>query len=155
MWAGSVNQSLQQRVARRPRERAPLGARRFGYVLAGVINAALLFAVNVWPGWSVLPFLTDAMPSVLGLINASMVTAIVVNAVYVARDTGWIRPAGELVTTGIGLLAAVRVWRVFPFDFAGSAFPWATVVRVLLVLAIVGSVIALITNLVALLRARS
>ena len=38
-------------------------------------------------------------------------------------------------------MAAVRVWRVFPFDFSNDAFDWALLVRWAVLVVIVGSVI--------------
>lgn len=39
------------------RQRPAVAARRFGYVVAVLVNLALLYAVNAWPGWDALPFL--------------------------------------------------------------------------------------------------
>jgi hypothetical protein len=41
---------------------------------------------------------------------------------------------------------------VFPFDFSGWSFDWSSLVRVVLAMAIVGSAIGLLVQLVALLR---
>src|SRR5436190_9702285 len=43
--------------------------RRAGYVVGAVVNGMLLLAVNVWPGWQVVPFLTAQTSQVLGLVN--------------------------------------------------------------------------------------
>ena len=45
------------------------------------------------------------------------------------------------------------MWRVFPFDFSAYAFPWTTVARVLIVLSIVGSAIAIVVEVGRLFRA--
>jgi hypothetical protein len=45
----------------------------------------------------------------------------------------------------------VRLLRVFPFAF-GAGFDWALLARILLVLGIAGTAIALLVNLVTLLR---
>ena len=71
------------------RTRPTVGARRFGYVVAVLVNAAMLYAVNRWPGWEVLPFLTADLVLVLGLVNASIVVNLAANLVYLVRD-----PAG-------------------------------------------------------------
>jgi hypothetical protein len=127
-------------------------ARRAGYVVAVAVNAVLLYLINGRPGWDVLPFLTADMTKALPLINLSLVAGIAVNLVYLIRDPRWLVAAGAVVTTGVGLAAVVRLWQVFPFDFAaGSA--WETIARILLLLGIAGSVIGLIVQIVALLRA--
>jgi peptidoglycan biosynthesis protein MviN/MurJ (putative lipid II flippase) len=62
--------------------------------------------------------------------------------------------AGAVVTTSIGLVAAVRLLQVFPFDFGSSGF-WPVVVRVLLWVAVVGAGIGLIANTVIVVRGRA
>jgi len=127
-------------------------ARRAGYVVAAAVNAVLLYLINGRPGWDVLPFLTGDMAKALPLINLSLVAGIAVNLVYVIRDPRWLVAAGGVVTTGVGLAAVIRLWQVFPFDFAtGSA--WETIARILLLLGMAGSVIGLVVQIVALVRA--
>lgn len=135
-----------------PSRRRPVAVRRVGYAVSAAVIVATLFAVNVWPGWAVLPFLTDEMNEVLGLVNLSLVASLAVNAVYLVDDAPWLRSLGDLVTTGIGLVVLVRMLQVFPFDVVGSSTDWSVVVRVLLVVAIVGSAIGIVAALVGLLR---
>lgn len=55
--------------ARRPQ----VGARRIGYAVAVLVNVALLYTINAWPGWEAVPFLTEDLRLVTGLVNASIV----------------------------------------------------------------------------------
>ncbi|GAB4100682.1 hypothetical protein [Sinomonas halotolerans] len=126
---------------------------RGDYTGSILVTTLLLLAANVWPGWQVLPFLTPATPEVLALVNAAWIAGIVVNLVYLAADRLAVRALGELVTLGIGVAAAFRMWEVFPFDFGGSWFNWDLLVRVLIVVAIVGSFIAMAVAAVRLARA--
>jgi hypothetical protein len=137
-------------AARRP----STASRRGGYVVAAVINAVLLWLIHVSPRWDAVPFLTADFRTVLWLIDLSLVVTIALNVLYLIRDPRWLTAAGAVVTTAIGLAAAVRMLRVFPFDLGGSGL-WPVVFRVALWLAVVGSIIGLIVNLVALVRARS
>jgi hypothetical protein len=137
-------------TTRRPTRRPSTAARRFGHAVAVVVNAAMLYAVNVWPGWDSLWFLTEDTTQVLGLVNATIVVGIVANAVYIAHDVGRLRALGDLVTTSIGLAAMVVIWQVFPFDFGEAGFDWELVVRIVLGVGIVGSAIAIIIHLVSL-----
>lgn len=132
--------------------RPAVATRRVGYVAAVVVNAFMLYAVNVWPGWDALPFLTEDTRDVLGLVNASMLVGLAANAVYLLRDPPWLRALGDVVTTSVGLAALVRIWQVFPLDFGDSTFDWALVAHVLLGVAIVGSVIGIVAGLVSLVR---
>lgn len=134
------------------RPRAPVAARRAGYAVAVAVNAALLYVVNVWPGWDALPFLTDDMHQVLGWVNASMVAGVVANLVYLLHDPRWLKALGDVATTAIGLVALLRMWVVFPFDFGDSSFDWATVVHVLLAVGAVGSVVGIVVSAVTFFR---
>lgn len=122
-------------------------ARRVGYVVAVLIDAAMLYAINVRPGWEVVPFLTEETPAVLGWVNASIVVGLVANLVYLVRDPRWLKALGDIATTAVGLVALLRIWQVFPFDFGTDAFDWPLVVRILLGLGIVGSGIAILVTL--------
>lgn len=124
--------------------RPTVGARRFGYLVAVTVNVLFLLAVNVWPGWQAVPFLTPDARLVIGLVNASITANLVVNVVYLLRDDPWLKALGDLVTLTVGLLALLRIWQVFPFDFAGTGFDWALVVRGLLGIAIFGSVVGIV-----------
>ena len=135
-----------------PRQRAGTASRRFGYLVALAINAALLYGANCWPGWDAVPFLTQDTPKVLGIVNASLIAGMVANAVYIGWDPPRLKAFGDIVTTAIALVATVRIWQVFPFDFGASGFPWETTARVLLVIAIVGSGLGILVSFVTLVR---
>ena len=132
-----------------PARRPSAGARRAGYGLAIVFSTALLVILNGSPGWQAIPFLTSDTAQVLWLVNLSLAAGIAANLVYLAYDPPWLKSLGDLVTTGIGLAAAIRIWQVFPFDLSSG---WSTAVRVLLAVAITGSCIALVVQIVALAR---
>jgi hypothetical protein len=64
--------------------------------------------------------------------------------VYLAYDPPWLKSLGDLLTAGIGLFVAIRLWQVFPFAFHGSRAWCATAVRVLLIVAIAGCGISIV-----------
>ena len=68
---------------------------------------------------------------------------------YFAYDPPWLKSLGDLTTTGIGLATAIRIWQVFPFELSSG---WSIAVRILLVVAIAGSCIALVVQIVSLAR---
>ncbi len=132
-----------------PARRPSPGARRAGYSLAIFFSAALLIILNGSPGWQAIPFLTSETGQVLWLVNLSLAAGIAANLVYLAYDPPWLKTLGDLVTTGIGLAAAIRIWQVIPFALSSG---WSLAVRVLLVVAIVGYCIALVVQIVSLAR---
>lgn len=117
-----------------------------------LVNAVMLWGINIWPGWKVVPFLTADMDRVLGLVNASLTAGIIANLVFVVIRNRGVMALGTLVVLGIGLAAVLRLLEVFPFDFGDSWSGWPVVVRVLLVLGIVGSIIGAVVEIVALFR---
>src|SRR5947209_7393455 len=106
------------------RPRPPAAARRTGYMVAAAVNTVLLFLVNVSPGWEAVPFLTGKMTLVLGLVNLSMAAGVIANILFALYDPRWFKALGDLLTTGFGLVALVRMLQVFPFDFGGSSVDW-------------------------------
>lgn len=136
------------------RKRRPsVRTRRAGYLVGVVLNGVLLILVNAWPGWDVLPFLTPAFPTVLGLVDLTLVAGLVTGLVQLWQDPEWLVALNGVVTTCAGLAALARLWQVFPFDFTGSSFDWALTARIVLVVGLAGSVIGLLAQVAALTRA--
>lgn len=138
-----------------PPKRPTLAGRRVGYFIAVLVNAAMLYAVNAWPGWEAVPFLTGDTPQVTGAVNASIIVNLVANVLYLLHDPLWLKALGDILTTAVGMFAMVRIWQVFPFDFSSSSFDWALLTRILLGVGIVGSAIGIIAAFVSLVKALS
>jgi hypothetical protein len=124
--------------------------RNSGYVVSIAVNAVLLWIVHRIVGWGWLPFLTPAWADVLPVLSASIIASIVVYVLFLGYDGVWFKAPGNIVMAAFGIAVSVRMWRVFPFDLAGYAFPWQTLARVAIVLAIVGSAIAIVVEVVRL-----
>lgn len=133
------------------RPRPSAAARRVGFGIAAAINLAMLWLIHVWPGWDAVPFLSGETPRVLGAIDATLIAAVVVNVLQVVWQPRWMAPLSAGVTSAFGLAAMIVVYQVFPFVFTGGV-NWALVVRILLILSIVGTAIALLVNVVSLMR---
>jgi hypothetical protein len=129
-------------------KRPSVTARRFGYVVGALVNVVMLYAANIWPGWAAVPFLNAETVLVMGIVNASIVSNVVANAAYLVSDPPWLQALGSMVTTTIGMLALVRIWQVFPFDFGASSVDWPLLVRAVLLVSIVGSGFAIIVAFV-------
>ncbi|AEE47664.1 hypothetical protein [Cellulomonas fimi] len=145
--------SVVDRPAGPTRRQTSAAAQRGGYVVAAIVNGVLLWLLAVEPGWRAVPFLTEDAAAVVPLVGASLAAGIVANGVYVLVDSPVVRAVGEMVVTGIGLVALVATWRVFPFAFTDPAVDWEYVTRVVLVFAMVGSVVGIVVALVRLVLA--
>jgi hypothetical protein len=121
-----------------------------GHLLAALIALGGLYVANNLLEWDIVPFLTDDFDRVLPLVNLSLAANLATNVVRLAYRPPWFIAATDLVGTGLGLPAIVRMWQVFPFDFDESGLPWDVAIRILLVVAFAGSVIAMIAATVRL-----
>ena len=118
-------------------------SRRFGYVVGAAVNGALLYLVNRNPGWQAVPFLTDATTQVLGIVNASIAMNLLASLVYTVWDPAWFKAFGDLVTTSVGVFAAMRIWEVWPLDFTAGS-PWEVLARIAVGGALVGGLIGIV-----------
>lgn len=97
-----------------------------------------------------LPFLTEDFVGVLWLVNLSLVASAVANLAYLGYDAAWFKSTCQIGVSAVGLAAAVRLLQVFPFDYSEYAFNWAAVTRLVLVVAVFGSAVAIVVELVRL-----
>lgn len=127
-------------------------ARGTGYVLSAVVNLILMWVVNQLLDWGRPGFLTDEFADVLPLINLSFSAAIVVNLVWIWRDPAWLKHSAQIGANLVSLAASIRTWQVFPFDFSANAVDWTPAVRGLILLALVGVVVATLSESIRLVR---
>jgi uncharacterized membrane protein len=57
-----------------------------------------------------------------------------------------VKSTGQILVNLITIFVTYQVFWVFPFDFSGSEFNWAIVVRIVLILTMVGSGIGVLTE---------
>lgn len=120
--------------------------RRFGHGVAILVNSLALYVVMNLLAWDALPFLTDDFVTVLPLIRASLIAAIIINAAWVVHDGQVFRSLTELCASGIALAATVRLLGVFPFEFTDTTVDWAVVARGVLLAALIGTVIGMVVD---------
>ncbi|CAB4877936.1 MAG: hypothetical protein F2793_05290 [Actinobacteria bacterium] len=140
-------------TVKKPSRRSSAAGRRAGYVIAIIINAVLLYLINGRPGWESWDVLTADFVLVLWLVNLSLSLSFIANVLYLVYDVPWFKATCELVLAVVSLAVAVRGYQVFPFDFSSFAYGWTVLVRLILVVAMIGSSIAIIVQLVKLVRA--
>ena len=128
----------------------PRTGRRFGYLLAAALNGAFLYVVNNVLDWDVAPFLTDSFEEATPIIRLALWATIFVNLAYLFFDPKWFKSVTQIGLAGISIAATVRIYQVFPFDFSAYEFPWETLTRTILIIAIVGAAISIIVEVVRL-----
>jgi len=120
--------------------------RRAGYIVAVIINVLMLIVVRNILDWDVLPFLTDRLEQVVPWVTLSLTATIVANLIYLFKDAQAIRSTGGIVTNLISLIVTYQIYQVFPFDFSAYDFNWEVVTRVVLIVAMVGAGIGMLTE---------
>lgn len=120
--------------------------RRVGYVIAIAFNFVLLYLINVMPGWTAVDVLTANFTAVLWIINLSLLLNVAANIAYIAYDSTWFKASCEFTLAAISLIIAIRMYQVFPFDFASFAFNWTVLTRLIIVAVMIGSLIAMVVN---------
>jgi len=127
--------------------RVTRGAKRFGYLVAAVLNGVMLWLAHQLLDWEWPRFLTLEFNDLLPLLTFSFVVSIVANVLYAWSDTWPIKPIGEMTTAAISFVVALRTLRVFPFDFSGYEADWSWLARTIIVVAVVGSTIGFLVHL--------
>jgi hypothetical protein len=125
---------------------------RFGYVVAIVVNTAMLVIVNNILDWGWAPFLTNDFAQILWLLDLSFLGAIVVNAIYLGYDPPWFKSVSQIALGVISMAVAIRTFQVFPFDFSGYQFNWEPLARFVIVLTMVGVGISIVVETAKLVR---
>jgi hypothetical protein len=125
---------------------------RFGYVVAIVVNAAMLVIVNNILDWGWAPFLTDDFAQIVWLLDLSFLGAIVVNAVYLGYAPPWFNSVSQIGLGVISMAVAIRTFQVFPFDFSGYQFNWEPLARFVIVLTMVAVGISIVVETAKLVR---
>ncbi len=133
-------------TTRKPPYSGPSGSDRFGYVVAIAVNAVLLWVVNRLPDWESPAFLTDDLDQVVPIVSLSLVASILLNVINLTTLQAAWKIAAEIGSSIVALVATVRIFQVFPFDFAGYAVNWGPPIRVVLIVAMIGITIAIIVQ---------
>lgn len=128
------------------------GPDRSSYIAAIIVNAALIYLVSNLMEWDLLPFLTNGFIDVRGWIIISLIVAIAFNVLFLAFDPAWFRSIGRIAMSGFSLAVSIILYQKFPFDFTPYDFDWSLIVQVLIILAIGGTAVAILAELVKLAR---
>ena len=120
-------------------------------LIHGILNGTAMEHRMSWLIWAAVAALLFSSQFAKGaraslwLVGGELAGCLVVFVLSLRHGTGKL----DLATTGIGLATAIRIWQVFPFALSSG---WSIAVRVLLVVAIAGSCIALVVQIVSLAR---
>jgi hypothetical protein len=119
---------------------------RVGYGAAVVVNLAMLLVVQFILDWGWLDFLTPEFRALVPLISLMLLASILANLIYQFNDTTAVKSTGQILVNLISLFVSYQIYQVFPFDFSGYDFNWELTTRIVLILAMVGCGIGVLTE---------
>jgi hypothetical protein len=122
------------------------------YILGGIVDGAMLWVMHQVPRWQV-PFITAQYPRILPAVTVSLAVQMAFYALLIVVHPLWLHYLAQMVYAAVSAVALLVILRVFPFDFAAWAGDWLnTAVRILLIVAFVGTLISGVVSLVHFLR---
>jgi len=124
-------------------------------VASVVFNVIFLVFVNTIPLWqqSTRGVILETWSSVLWAMNLSIGTQIAGNLFLLFYRPRWLSELLGAVNAATGLLSIIVFFIVFPLDFSKVVGPWLnTLVKILCMLGMAGSLIGFIVQIVRFLR---
>jgi hypothetical protein len=119
-----------------------------GYIASAIFSGVLLWVMNQLPAWKPF-FLLDSYAEILWAINMSLTVQIVLNLVLIFFHPLFFHYLTQTVFNLVSIVALVWIIRVFPVDFSSRPGEWLNLVfRIVLIVALVGTAIGGIVNLV-------
>lgn len=93
----------------------PTGARRFGYFIAIIVNAVMLYAANNLLNWNV-QFLNASFQQTLWAINLSLGVSMFMNFTFLFFDPTWYRNIMQAIANIFSAVSVFVFRSVFPLD---------------------------------------
>ena len=120
------------------------------YVIAIVINAAVIYVIHHLLEWEWAPFLTEDFARLLPIMTVALGATIVANVIYMVYDPVWFKSISQVGLLILNAFVTAGVWDVFPFDFSAYSFAWAGLARAVLAVTFVAIILGIIAELVRL-----
>lgn len=113
------------------------------FIAAVIVNIICWYIANNLLNWN-LSFISPTFSDVLGILNLFLITAIIINFIFIFYNASWFRNLLSIITAILGVIVAYTFLTVFPFILNDTL---ALALKILLVLAIIGSFIAIIVHI--------
>ena len=127
-----------------PARATPTRRRHIGYGVHVLVDAVLLWLINVAPGWEVLTFLTQQAVQVVGIVNAALLLDLVLNLTYLLRESSLTKGLGDAATATLELIVLARLFVIFPFSLPSAQ--WEIPLRIALGVGMVASFIGVVAG---------
>lgn len=90
-------------------------ARRFGYFIAIIVNAIMIYVANNLMNWNI-PFLNEGYQQALWAINLSLGVSIFINFTFLFFDPAWYRNLMQAIANIFSAVSVFVFRSVFPID---------------------------------------
>ncbi|MGB9937002.1 MAG: hypothetical protein ACPK7O_04730 [Methanobacterium sp.] len=92
-------------------------AKKSEYIASIIVNIILLYIFNNILSWNI-SFITEALNSILWIINLSIIAAIIGNVLLLVYDPQFFRNIIKIILNIFSLYAVYALYNVFPFVFS-------------------------------------
>jgi hypothetical protein len=127
-------------------------AKKSDFVATIIVNIIFFYIVNNLLNWNI-SFIAPSFQNVLWIINLSIAATILANLIFLFYNPGWFRSALQIILNIIAFYGAYLLYTVFPFVFSNYYYTYG--MEILLILAMIGTVIATIVEILRLILGRS
>ena len=115
------------------------------FIAAVIANLVILYIANNLLNWN-LSFIDNSFLQVLWILNIFLITAIVVNFLFIFYSKGWFRNLLLIPVDLLGLATAYNLFSVFPFIINNLILEY--LVKFILLIFIIGSFISLVVHII-------
>lgn len=114
------------------------------YVANIIVNIFLLSIFSQLPKW--IPFINDSFSAMLPLFYISFSLAIIANAIFIIFSPVPFVALIRMVLNMVSFVVSVSLFYIYPFDLSMYPEIWNSMLRVILIISIIGTVIATIVE---------
>jgi len=123
--------------------------KKFGYVAAMIVNAALIYVFNNLLNWNI-SYLLPTFQGCLWAIQLSLSVTIFVNFIYIFYDTAWFHHLMQAVENVFSWISIYFIYTIFPFEFPVQI--WLQGIKIALIVVLVLIPISTLVELIQFLR---
>ena len=125
-----------------------VAARKFGYLVAIIVNLVMLYVFRHLAAWGA-PIITEAWAQVLPALELSIGATVLAHLLYIFYDGRWFRRVMQIGLSLLSLRVVLSIYRVFPFGGAVAGLEGPMRIGLVVVMACI--VIAMVAEAIHLL----
>ncbi|HAF62377.1 MAG TPA: hypothetical protein DCK95_08625 [Anaerolineaceae bacterium] len=126
-------------------EKQATPGKKFGYFVAMVINAALIYVFEHLLAWNI-PYLLPTFAGCLWAIRLSLSVTIFVNFIYIFYDVDWFHHLMQVIENVFSWISVYFIYSIFPFEFPAEMWNQGVKIALIIILVLIpiGTLVELI-----------